>query len=120
MKVALTAAGQTLEGAVDPRFGRTPYIIVKDTDSDEWSVHENTQNLNAAQGAGIQTASRVADLGANAVLTGDVGPKAFKVLEAAGVDVYIGVSGTVTEALAQHAAGAYERAAEATVEGHWV
>jgi predicted Fe-Mo cluster-binding NifX family protein len=40
-----------------------------------------------ARGAGIQAAEHVANSGAEVVLTGYVGPKAFKALQAAGIRV---------------------------------
>ena len=55
----------------------------------------------AAQGAGIQTAQLVADKGTKAVITGEVGPKAGQVLEAAGILMITGKSGSARVALDQ-------------------
>ena len=63
MKIAVTSQGPDLNSQVDPRFGRTKNFIVVDTDTEEFSVHDNSQNLNAAQGAGIQAGRTVAELG---------------------------------------------------------
>jgi predicted Fe-Mo cluster-binding NifX family protein len=119
MKIIITSEGASLESQVDPRFGRAKHFILVDTDSGEFSAHDNTQNLNAAQGAGIQAAQAVARLGAEAVLTGHVGPKAFTTLEVANVAVYTGVSGTVKEAIEQFTGGRLTPAAKADVQGHW-
>ena len=97
MKVAVTAQGSDLTSEVDPRFGRAKNFIVVDTDTDEFQVHNNTQNLNAVQGAGIQAGRTVVDLGVAAVITGNVGPKAFTTLQAANVKVYPRASGTVKD-----------------------
>ena len=67
MKVVVTSQGQDLSSQVDSRFGRAKNFIVVDTQTDEFSVHDNTQNVNAAQGAGIQAARTVVDLGVEAV-----------------------------------------------------
>jgi predicted Fe-Mo cluster-binding NifX family protein len=48
---------------------------------------DNGQTQVMSQGAGIRAAQIVARAGADWVLTGYVGPKAFKVLEAAGIKV---------------------------------
>jgi predicted Fe-Mo cluster-binding NifX family protein len=82
------------------------------------SAHDNTQNLNAPQGAGIQAAQAVYNLGVGAVVTGNVGPKAFTTLQAAGIAVHVGASGTVREAVEQFRVGALEPAESANVEGH--
>jgi len=119
MKIIITSEGTSLESQVDPRFGRTKHFILVDTDTGEFSAHDNTQNLNAAQGAGIQAAQSAARLGAEAVLTGHVGPKAFTTLQAANIAVYTGASGTVKEAIEQFNSGRFAPAKKADVEGHW-
>ncbi len=77
------------------------------------------KNMDVAQGAGIQAARNVAKLGVKAVLTGNVGPKAFAALKAAGIEVYTGASGTVQETLDKFKTGALELSQGANVEGHW-
>ncbi len=120
MKIAISAQGPTLESQVDPRFGRAKAFVVIDTDTNEFFSHDNTVNLNAAQGAGIQSAKNVSDLGVRAVITGNMGPKAHAALSAAGVEIYTGASGAVKDALAAFRAGSLSRADKANVEGHWM
>jgi len=119
MRIAVTSQGPDLNSQVDPRFGRAKGFIVVDTDSDEFSVHDNAQNLNAAQGAGIQAGRTVVDLGVTAVITGNVGPKAFAALQAGNIKVYAKASGTVKEAIEKFKAGQREPANQANVAGHW-
>ncbi len=119
MKVIVTAQGPGTESPVDPRFGRAKYFVLVDTETGEHAAHDNARNLNAAQGAGIQAAQCVARLGAEAVVTGHVGPKAFATLRAAGIAVYTGASGMVAEAIELLRAGQLQEAAQADVEGHW-
>lgn len=120
MKVAITAQGPNLDSLVDPRFGRARYFLLSDTATGQFTVHDNAQNLNAPQGAGIQAAQTVVQLGAEAVLTGNVGPKAFATLQAGRVVIYPGATGTVRQALDDLQAGRLQPAAKANVEGHWV
>ncbi|MDZ7616969.1 MAG: NifB/NifX family molybdenum-iron cluster-binding protein, partial [Patescibacteria group bacterium] len=101
MKIVITAEGPNLESPVDPRFGRATYFLLVDGETGDFTAHDNTQNLNAAQGAGIQAAQSVVQLGAEAVLTGNVGPKAFATLQAGQVAIYTGATGTAREALDQ-------------------
>jgi len=119
MKIAVTAMGERLTDSVDPRFGRAKVFVVVDTETNEHSAHDNSQNLNAMQGAGIQAAQNVAELGVEAVATGNVGPKAFSTLNAAGIKVYLGATGTVNDAIEQLKAGKLQSTSEANVEGHW-
>ncbi len=118
MKLVITAQGPTLDSPVDPRFGRARYFLLVDSDTGSFTAHDNAQNLNAAQGAGIQAAQTVVELGAGAVLTGNVGPKAFTTLQAGQVAVYPGAAGTVREAVEQWRLGSSQPAAKATVQGH--
>lgn len=120
MKIAVTSQGPDLESPVDLRFGRAKYFLVVDTDSKEVAAHPNDVNLNAVQGAGIQTARSVILLGVAAVVTGNVGPKAFAALQAGNIPVYTARSGTVREVVEQFRAGALHRAENPNVEGHWV
>lgn len=119
MKVVVTSQGVSLDSPVDPRFGRARCFLLVDTDTMQTTAHDNSQNLNAPQGAGIQAAQAVYNLGAGAVVTGNVGPKAFTTLDAAGIAVYVGARGTVQEALDQLRAGRLQLAKGANVEGHW-
>ena len=119
MKIAVTAGGKTLEAQVDQRFGRAPLFILYDTETKGFQAIDNGQNLNASQGAGIQAAETVSRLGAECLLTGHCGPKAFRTLSAAGVRVYNGATGTVADAIAAFEAGKLTQAAAADVDGHW-
>lgn len=120
MKVAVSTTGDTLAAMVDRRFGRAPGFLVVDLDSGVSEYVANVQNLRAAQGAGIQAAQNVAATGAEVVLTGHCGPKAFRVLTAAGIAVYLDAQGTVAEALERLRSGEWEACEDADVEGHWV
>ncbi len=120
MKVAVSAQGQTMDSAVDPRFGRAEAFVVVDTDTGEATAHDNSQNLQAAQGAGIQAAQNVSQLGVQAVISGNVGPKAFATLQAAGIAIYTGALGTVAEAVEALKTGKLRAAGRPNVAGHWV
>ena len=107
MKIAISATGKDLDSAIDPRFGRAGYFIIVDTESGNIvNVIDNLAAQNAAQGAGINAATLVAGSGTQAVLTGQIGPKAFEVLQASGIKLISNVSGTVGEAVEQYRKGA--------------
>jgi predicted Fe-Mo cluster-binding NifX family protein len=119
MKVIVTAVGPTLDSPVDLRFGRAAMFLLVDTETGAVAAHDNAQNLNAAQGAGIQSAETVSRLGAEIVLTGHCGPKAFRALQAAGIRVVVGARGTARETVAQFAKGLLKPAEAPDRIGHW-
>ncbi len=117
MKIAVTSMGADLDSAVDERFGRARYIIIVDLESDELEVIDNEANVEAIQGAGIQTAQEISERGAGWILTGHVGPKAFQALNTASVRIGTGVSGTVRETIQRYKRGEFAVAQAADVLG---
>ena len=119
MKIAITTMGKSLDDPLSQRFGRAPAFLLCDTETDAVEILDNTPNLNAMQGAGIQAAQAVAGSGAEGLITGHVGPKAFQVLASAGVKVYTSAAGTAREALEALKAGTLTEASAADVQSHW-
>jgi predicted Fe-Mo cluster-binding NifX family protein len=119
MKIAISASGPELDAEVNPRFGRAPYFLLVRPDTLEFEVVTNQESLQAAHGAGIQTATLVAKCGPAAVITGNCGPKAYQTLEAAGIPVILGVSGTVRDAVQQYNQGKLAPAPAPNKVGHW-
>ena len=119
MNIAVTSQGNTLDSKVDPRMGRTKFFIVYNLETDEFAAMDNKQNLNAAQGAGIQAAQNVIGTDSVAVITGNCGPKAFRVLSAGDVKVFKAVDGTVKEHIEQYKKNELKELKDANVEGHW-
>ncbi len=119
MKIAVTSKGTDLDSEVDPRFGRAQYILVVDSESFDYEVLDNKENVNALKGAGIQAASMVSNRGAEVLLTGFCGPKAFRTLEAAKIRVANDAAGTVRKAVEAYLDGKLPLSDKANVEGHW-
>ncbi|MCP3900572.1 MAG: dinitrogenase iron-molybdenum cofactor biosynthesis protein [Desulfobacteraceae bacterium] len=119
MKIAITSKGDKLDSEVDPRFGRAQYILVIDTETDEFEAIDNNENKNAFKGAGIQAAAMISDSGAKVLLTGFCGPNAFKTLEAAGVKVVNDQAGQVRDVVEKFKQGNIVFAENANVAGNW-
>ncbi|MGL1861849.1 MAG: DUF134 domain-containing protein [Pseudodesulfovibrio sp.] len=85
--IAISSEGPTLDDRVDPRFGRTGGFVIVELDTMKTNYVDNGNSQVMAQGAGIQAAETVANAGAQVILTGYVGPKAFTALSAAGIRV---------------------------------
>ena len=120
MKIIVTSQGNEMSSEIDLRFGRAKWLIVFDTETESFQAHDNELNLNAAQGAGIQTGLKISNLCADVVITGNVGPKAFKTLTAAKVKVFLAEKQTVQQAIDSYSAGKLNSVEQANVEGHWV
>lgn len=120
MKIAISTSGTDLSAPVETRFGRAAAFLIFDTESGEFTIEPNEQNLNAPQGAGIQSAQNVAATGAEAMISGHCGPKAFRILSASNIAIYTSNAATIQEALDLFNAGKLTKAEEADVEGHWV
>ena len=104
MKICITASGPTEDAKTDPRFGRCKFFVFFDQMTKTIEGIANP-NIESSGGAGIQSAQLVASKGANIVITGSVGPNAFKTLGAAGVPIFTGAIGTVKEAVDAYEAG---------------
>ena len=119
MRIAVTARTADPDSEIDPRFGRAAHFAIFDTDTEEYACVPNAQNMQAAQGAGIQAGQTVAAQNVDWVVSGNFGPKAFAVLRAAGIKAVTLSGGTVAEAVASVRAGKLEPLDGANVEGHW-
>jgi len=117
VKICVTSKGRTLDSQVDPRFGRCAFFIVLETETLEFEAIENAQ-LEAAGGAGVQSGQLMAEKKVQAVLTGNAGPNAYQTLQAAGIEVVAGVSGTVQDAVDGYKAGRFSAAKGPTVKSH--
>jgi predicted Fe-Mo cluster-binding NifX family protein len=98
MKVVVSAMQEGLDAEVSPVFGRCPVYVFVDTETMEFESAPNPA-MSAPGGAGIQAAQFAVSKGVSAVLTGNVGPNAFNVLQAAGVTMYPVSGGSVREAV---------------------
>lgn len=118
-KIAFTTSGSSLTAPLDPRFGRAAGFLVYEAATQSVATIGNQQGRSAAQGAGIQAAETLVRAGVDTLVTGHCGPKAYKVLEAAGVAVFNCTCATVDEALNELVAGRLRPASAADVDGHW-
>ena len=119
MKIAVTAKGEELSSPVDPRFGRAAHILIVESETMDFVALDNSANVNAFKGAGIQAATMICEHGAEVLLTGYCGPNAFRTLEAAGIKVGSDTAGTVAEAVENFKRGAVRFSEAANAEGHW-
>ena len=120
MKIAVTSTGKDLTSNMDTRFGRAEYFIFVDSETMEFEVIDNKQNLNLPQGAGIQAGKIIIDNNVDVLITGNCGPKAFKILNKGRVKIITGANGKVIDSILKYQSNELKTASQANVDGHWV
>ncbi len=100
MKIAVSSDGKDLESQVETRFGRCPYFIIVEVDDNKIKSSKIMKNTAAGQmgGAGITSAELVANKDVKAVITGNMGPRAFDVFQQLDISVYQG-TGTIKDVI---------------------
>ncbi|RDY24091.1 diguanylate cyclase [Romboutsia maritimum] len=87
MKIAISATGKNIESLLDARFGRCEYFQIHNSESEEVIVIEN-KGLTCSGGAGIAAAQQLIDEDVDIIITGNLGPNAFKIIEKAKIKTY--------------------------------
>jgi predicted Fe-Mo cluster-binding NifX family protein len=109
MKIVVSSTGTSLDDKTHDLFGRCDFLIVFDTETGEVKAVKN-ENKDAESGAGIGCAQIVFDEGAQAVISGKVGPKAYEVLQHAEVDIFLSPPGIlVSDVLRKYKEGSLRK-----------
>lgn len=87
MKIAISAKGKTNDSNLDMRFGRCKYFQIHDTEDENIKVIENKGQMSEG-GAGIAAAQQVIDENVDVIITGNIGPNAFELIEKAKIKAY--------------------------------
>ena len=118
MKICVTSVSGILDAQVDQRFGRCQYFMIVDTESMQFEPVPNLA-LTSGSGAGIQAAQTIAIKNVKVLITGNVGPKAFQALSAAGINIITGASGKVRAVIEKYKQGLFSETNAATVGEHF-
>ena len=118
MKICVTATANNLDAQIDPRFGRCSYFIIVDSETMQFEAVPNMA-AGASGGAGIQAAQAIGSKGVKLLITGNVGPKAFQALAAAGIEIATGAFGAVRESIEKYKRGELNKTGAPTVGGHF-
>jgi len=104
MKIAISSDGKNINGSVAEIFGRCAYFLIIEINDKKITGFEAIENtsVNQTTGAGISVVQMVASQNVNAVITGNVGPRALEVLKQFDIQIYKG-SGLISEAVKKFA-----------------
>jgi predicted Fe-Mo cluster-binding NifX family protein len=95
MILIISAINPNLDSPVDYRFGRCPWLIRFDTDTNQWEAFENP-GASQSGGSGVAAAQFVIDQKAKAVISGDFGPHAADAFRAANIAMHLFIEGVST------------------------
>lgn len=104
-KIAICSTGSSPSSKVDERFGRCCCFMIWEPETREYTPLSNT-GTESAHGAGTGAVQSLIEKNVGVVLSQRVGPKAFAVLNQAGIKIFSGITGkTVEDALQSYEAG---------------
>ncbi|MFZ7119635.1 MAG: NifB/NifX family molybdenum-iron cluster-binding protein [Eubacteriaceae bacterium] len=87
MKIVISSTGKTVDDFIDVRFGRCKYFLIIDTEDEKITSIEN-KGQESSGGAGIVAAQQLIDEKIDVVITGNLGPNAYKIMEESGIKAY--------------------------------
>lgn len=96
MKIMISSTGTDENSIVDEKFGRAEHYIVYDSTNDQYDHLVNTAQ-SGAHGAGPKAAQIAIDEKVDYILTGNLGPKAMRVIEHTNIKAYYLKEGTVSD-----------------------
>jgi len=92
MKIAISSTIEDLDSEIDARFGRCTYFLIAEIDKKKKQIKNTKFVENTAQaqmgGAGITAGEIVANEEVDAVITTNLGPRAFQVFDQLGIEIY--------------------------------
>jgi predicted Fe-Mo cluster-binding NifX family protein len=104
MKIAIPVDEKSLESNVCISFGRTPYFLIYDAETQESEFIDNSAAASAG-GAGIKAAQTIVDHKVSALLTPRCGQNAADVINAAEIEIYKTASASVKDNIADFIEG---------------
>ncbi len=108
MKICIPTMGENgLNELVGEHFGRVPTYTIVDLDTNEVKVIQNTSEHMGGTGYPPEIMTRE---GVNVLVCRGLGQRAISMFDETGIDVYIGASGTVKDAISAFQQGRLHKA----------
>lgn len=79
MKLAIALKENKYDSIVDERFGRAPYFIIIDNETNEYEIIEN-EAKDENTGAGLKAVKNLVKLQVEIIIAGEIGPKAGELI----------------------------------------
>ncbi len=119
MKIAISSTGKDIKSAVDVRFGRCPYFVIVEIEGKEIKSTKAIENTATGQagGAGVTAAELIGNQDVEAVITGNMGPRAFDVIAQLGIEIYQ-AEGAIEEIVKQFIEGKLKKVSAPTGPQH--
>lgn len=114
MRIAVSAKGEQLTSKVDENFGKAFCFLIVNPETLEFEVLKNDVDK---KGAGIKLAKSIIDYGTNFLITGNIGPNAFRVLKEGNINVSVNAAGRVIDVIQQYKNGLFSKAAKPNSKG---
>ena len=113
MKIVISATGKDKESNIDKTFHRCNFYLIIDTKTNTLKTLENTTREHPSE-IGATVGQIVADTGIDAVITTNIGPRAFEIFERYGIKIYQ-AKGKVNDAIQQLEKGKLSEITKATI-----
>jgi predicted Fe-Mo cluster-binding NifX family protein len=114
MKIVISATGRNIESEIDTKFHRSPFFLIVDTKTNSQKTIENTTRERPSE-IGATVGQIVANTGIDAVITTDIGPRAFEIFGQYGIKIYQ-AKGKITDAIEQFEKGKLSEITKATID----
>ncbi len=88
MKAAITSSGNSVESALDQRFGRCKFFIIYDTESKAMEIIPNP-NEHVEEGAGPASVQIVASRGVEKIVSGEFGARIKSLLDSLKIQMIV-------------------------------
>lgn len=90
MRIAFTAKGPGWDSMMDPRFGRTQFIVIYDEENKKLTPFDNSKSVSDAQGAGTATVQKIFELKPEIIVTGNgPGINAAQALDQLSIKIFV-------------------------------
>jgi predicted Fe-Mo cluster-binding NifX family protein len=115
MKICISSTGNTIEYSnIDTTIHRCAFFLIVDKKTNSQKAIFNTIRESPSE-IGAMVGQIVANEGIDAVITTDIGPRAFEIFKRYGIKVYH-AKGKIKDAVKQFEQGKLKEITEATVE----